>query len=439
MSSLLATPSSVPRLELPIERFELGCGAVLLVSRRAGAPITAVHLHIRGGPALDARGLEGTALLAGSLLDQGTRQFDEERIAALLEPAGGEVGGDAAGVHGTIVASDWKLLVEILCSMVERPTYPSDKVARHKQRLLDRLLIERDDPRSRGGLSFRKLVYGDHWLGRPVYGSIESVERIRVAHLREHHAKNWVARRAIIAVCGDVDPASVRREFERRLKHWNPGTPLVTTPPTLPPLAVRVDAFPAERQQVHVYLGHLGITRDHPDYSALVVMDHVLGTGPGFSNRIARILRDEKGLCYSVNANIHASAGLLPGMFTAYIGTSPEHVETALTGFLHEIRRMRDERVSAAELEVAKSYVVGSFPLGFERASRRAGYMVSHELHRFPADALDRLLRSFQEVTAEDVQRVARTHLHPQASCLSAAGPVKKSQLEKLLRDAAAR
>ena len=79
------------------------------------------------------------------------------------------------------------------------------------------------------------------------------------------------------------------------------------------------------------------------DIGSLVVMDHVLGTGPGFTNRISRILRDEKGLAYSVNANIHGSAGILPGMFTAYIGTSPDNVRTAVAGFLHEMRRIRDE------------------------------------------------------------------------------------------------
>jgi zinc protease len=185
---------------------------------------------------------------------------------------------------------------------------------------------------------------------------------------------------------------------------------------------------------VHVYLGHLGIPRKHPDYPALVVMDHVLGTGPGFTNRIARILRDELGLAYSVNANIHASSGVLPGMFTAYIGTSPDKVRTAVEGFRREIVRIREEPVGAEELEVAKSYLVGSFPLGFERASRRASYMVSAEVHQFPNDYLERLLASFAAVTREDVQRVAREHLHPSRCVLAAAGPLSKGEVGRLAR-----
>ena len=235
-------------------------------------------------------------------------------------------------------------------------------------------------------------------------------------------------------MCGDVDARAVKRELDRRLRRWNSGALLLTQPPQFPPRAPRVAAFTAKRQQVHVYLGHLGIARNDPDYAALVVMDHILGTGPGFTNRIARILRDELGLAYSVNASIHGTAGILPGMFTAYIGTSPQHVTTAVQGFLREIRRIRDEPVGKDELELAKSYLIGSFPLGFERAARRAAYMISAELHAFPPDNLERLLAQFAAVTAEDVQRVARAHLFPDACCLTAAGPIARNELARILR-----
>jgi zinc protease len=425
---------SVPRLELPIERFELSCGALLLVSPRPQATIAAAAVHVRGGPALDPAGREGTAFLAGSLVDQGTAAHDDEELAALLEPEGGEVGGDAAGVSGSIVNERWELLLEALAELAISPAYPSDKVELHRQRLLDRLLVERDDPRVQGGLLFRHLVYGDHWLGRAAYGTRASVARIGARELRAHHRKHWVARRGVIAVCGQVDTQAVRRKAERLFAHWPAGTPLATTPPRFPERAVRSGVFHSKRAQVHVYLGHLGIPRQHPDYPALVVMDHVLGTGPGFTNRIARILRDELGLAYSVNASIHSSAGILPGMFTAYIGTSPDKVRTALAGFRREIVRIQEELVGAEELEVAKSYLVGSFPLGFERAARRASYMISAEVHQFPSDYLERLLASFAAVTREDVQRVAREQLFPARCVLAAAGPLGKAEVSRLAR-----
>ena len=429
---------SVPKLVLPFQRFVLDNGVALLVSPRPGASLCAVSVHIRGGPALDKPGREGTAFLAGSLVDQGTAQHDDEQIAELLEPEGGEMAGDAAGVSGSIVNERWKLLLELCSEMVTAPKYPTDKFNLHKKRLLDRLLVERDDPRTQAGLGFRKLIYGDHWLGRAAYGSLESVQRIRVEDLRAHHRDHWVAKRAIIAVCGDVDPKAVRREVQKLFSRWKSGTPLSTTPPQFPECSTASAVFAAKRAQVHVYLGHLGIPRRHPDYPALVVMDHVLGTGPGFTNRIARVLRDELGLAYTVNANIHGSAGVLPGMFTAYIGTSPQNVATAVEGFRREMRRLQEEPVPAEELEVAKSYLIGSFPLGFERAARRAGYLISAEVHQFPEDALERLLESFASVSAEDVQRVARLHLHPDQCSMSVSGPVSAREIARIAREGVA-
>ena len=160
----------------------------------------------------------------------------------------------------------------------------------------------------------------------------------------------------------------------------------------------------------------------------------MLGTGPGFTNRIARRLRDELGLAYTVNASISSSAGISPGMFTAYIGTSPENVDTAISGFLEEMKRIQTEPVTEAELELVKSYLIGSFPMGYERAARRAAYLIASRIHGFPDDYLETLPQSFEAVTPEDIQRVAKKHLHPGACCLSASGPAKKGTLKAALR-----
>jgi zinc protease len=163
-----------------------------------------------------------------------------------------------------------------------------------------------------------------------------------------------------------------------------------------------------------------------------MVMDHVLGTGPGFTNRISRRLRDELGLAYSVNASIHASAGVLPGTFMAYIGTSPENLATSVAGFQREIRRIQEELVPEEELELAKSYLTGSFVLGFERAARRVLTIISAQRNELPDDHLEELVRALGRVTAADVRRVACAHLFPERSCLAVAGPVKEKQVAAL-------
>jgi len=426
----------LPRIDLPRERMTLRCGATLVVSARPGATVTAVRMHVRGGPSLDPPGKEGLAHLVGTLADQGTDRRSEAELAALLEPAGGELGGNAAGLAGSIAGADWRLLCEVMAEVLCGAAYPKPQVERQRGRLLSRLAIEREDPRAQGARRFRRLVYGDKtWIGRPAWGSLESVPEITAADLRRHRKRNWVGARLTIAVCGDVEPAKVRRYLDKLLADLPAGAPLERKRITLPPRAPRVDAFRRQREQVHVYLGHLGVRRKDPDWPTLALMDHVLGTGPGFTHRLGRRLRDELGLAYSVSADIHSSAGPYPGTFTAYIGTSPEHVGTALQGFRAEMRRIQDELVTPEELETARSYLLGSFVLGFERAGRRAAFLVSAEVSGLPDDELERIPRAFAAVTAEDVRRVARAHLFPDACCLSVAGPVTKAAARALLND----
>jgi zinc protease len=422
-----------PAAQFEIQRFELTCGARLLVSARPGASVTAIQVHVRGGHSLDPAGREGTAFLTGSLLDQGTRSHTEEELAVVLETAGGSLSGDASGLSGTIAAAEWKTLVESACELLTEPTFPADRVRLQKQRLLDRLLLEDADPRAQAERRFQRLVYGEHFLGRPMQGTAASVERVERRDLAAFQRANWVGRRALVAVCGDVDPRAVARLMDRRLARWSPGVALPPREHHFPPRAVRIDAFEAKREQVHLYLGHLGVPRRHPDYPALVVMDHVLGTGPGFTNRISRRLRDELGLAYSVHAAIHSSAGIHPGTFLAYIGTSPEHVATALAGFLSEIRRIQREPVERGELATAIDYVVGSYALSFQRAQRRAGYMISVERHALPDDNLERLPREIAAVTAADVRRAAREHLFPERSVVAAGGPLSPRALKRIV------
>src|SRR6185295_2026404 len=137
--SVAMTADKVPTLDVPVVRFRLGCGALLLVSPRPGAPVTAAQVHIRGTEGLDPRGREGTAFLTGALLDQGTRSKSDEEIALLLETAGGSISGGASSVSANIAGRDTNLLLELLAEMLVEPTYPKKQFERQRTRVVDRL------------------------------------------------------------------------------------------------------------------------------------------------------------------------------------------------------------------------------------------------------------------------------------------------------------
>ena len=176
--------------------------------------------------------------------------------------------------------------------------------------------------------------------------------------------------------------------------------------------------------QLTMYLGHLGIKRDNPDYYKLLVMDHVLGTGAGFTDRLSSTLRDRQGLAYQVTARITGTAGEEQGTFTGFIGTFPDKFAEVKAGFLKEINRIRDELPSKDEVEDVKKYLTGTLAFSLTTCDQAADLLLAVDRFKLGADYLNDYRKAVEMVTPEDVRAVARKYLQPDKLILSAAGPV---------------
>jgi zinc protease len=180
-----------------------------------------------------------------------------------------------------------------------------------------------------------------------------------------------------------------------------------------------------EKEQAHVVLGHLGVERSHPDFAALEVLDTILGTGASgtFTARIPYQLRDVEGLAYSVGSSITATAGLGQGVFEASLATQPRNTDRAIAGLRREIRRIREQPVTPQELRDAIAYLSGSYVFEFETNDALADYLLETELYGLGLNFRQTYLRRVRQVTRQDVRRVARTHLHPEAAAVVIVGP----------------
>jgi zinc protease len=179
--------------------------------------------------------------------------------------------------------------------------------------------------------------------------------------------------------------------------------------------------------QLYLYMGHGGITRKDPDFHKLLVMDYVLGTGPGFTDRLSAKLRDRKGLAYTVSANISSSSGEEPGVFTCYIGTEPMNFAEAKGLILEELKKIRAEKPTEKEVEGAKNYLVRNLPFDYTTLERIAGQLLTVERFGLGFDYVDKYRKAVEAVTPEDIQAVAKKHLDPEHMFLVAAGAVDAS------------
>jgi len=200
---------------------------------------------------------------------------------------------------------------------------------------------------------------------------------------------------------------------------------MVPAPPKPTPPVEKIISDP-NAAQVHVYIGELGITRDNPDYYKLLVMDNVLGTGPGFTYRLSATLRDRQGLAYTVTATIASSAGLEPGTFSGYVGTFPDKFIDVRHGFLREISAIRDTAPTNEEVEDAKKYLLGSLPFRFTTLAAVAGQLLAAERYGLGFDFLEKYKKEVAAVTPADVQAVAKKYLDPKSLVIVAVGPIDK-------------
>jgi zinc protease len=150
----------------------------------------------------------------------------------------------------------------------------------------------------------------------------------------------------------------------------------------------------------------------------------VLGTGPGFTDRLSASLRDRQGLAYTVNAQIAGSAGDQPGTFTGYIGTFPDKYLIAREGFLTEIGKIRTEPPTPQEVEDAKKYLLGSLPFRLTSNDAVAAQLIAAERYKLGLDFLDTYRKKVAAVTPADVLAAAKKHLHPNRLVLVAVGPI---------------
>jgi zinc protease len=368
----------------------------------------------------------GVAALIGELLEEGTTDHTGEQIATLVADTGGSLNFSANGGSMKFLTPDADLGLSLLFECLTRPTFPQDAFDRQKEAQLSTIADSETQPKTKARQLFAKLVYGEHPFGRPTLGTKETVGKLTPADCKAFHAAAYAPNATVVVVAGDFKSADLTKRVEELTKGWKKADLAAVNPPApkLPEMVTERIVSDKSAAQVHVYAGHLGVTRKDPDYYKLLVMDNVLGVGPGFTDRLSSTLRDRQGLAYTVNASIANSAGTQPGTFTGYIGTFPDKYVLVRDSFVKEVARIRDEPPTAQEVEDAKKYLLGSLPFKVSTLSGVAGQLLTAEQQGLGFDFLDRYRAEVAATTPADVQAVARKHLHPRALTVVAVGPI---------------
>jgi zinc protease len=309
-----------------------------------------------------------------------------------------------------VLRKDLDTGLDLLADVLLHPAFKPDELARRREAALASIRAEQDDPTDVAQKAFQRALFGDTPYGHPDEGTEESVTRITRADVQAFFARYYGPGRAAVVIVGDLSLSEAREHIARVFAAWRgqPSAPFVYPPLSEPPARqIRIDR---PVTQAGIVMGNLGIARDNPDYEAVAVMNYVLGSG-GFSSRLMDNIRTQAGLAYSVGSVFAASKS--PGPFEIVMQTKNASVDEAMARARQQVEQIRAAPISDDELQEAKRYLTGSFPLRLDSNCKIADFIAQAWFYDLGMHYAEVYIQRVNAVTLADVQRVAQLYLHP--------------------------
>jgi predicted Zn-dependent peptidase len=353
----------------------------------------------------------GAAHFLEHLLFKSTPTRTAVEIAQAVDAVGGELNAFTSKEHtcyyAHVLDSDLELAVDLVGDVVLNGRCATDDVELERDVVLEEIAMRDDDPEESLADVFLAALFGDHPVGRPVIGSVQSVSAMTRAQLHSFHVRRYTPERMVVAVAGNVDHddvvALVREQFGPHLiRGQRPVAPRKG--------AGRVTGEPGlavvnrEAEQTHVCLGVRTPGRHWKHRWALTVLNAALGGG--LSSRLFQQVRESRGLAYSVYSSLDVFADT--GALSAYAACLPERfadVARVTTDVLESVAR---DGITEVECRIAKGSLRGGLVLGLEDSSSRMNRIGRSELNYAEHRSIDRTLKELDEVTVDEVNAVAR-------------------------------
>jgi len=396
-------------------RFRLANGITLLVREDPSVPTVGIRAAFPGGLRGETAATNGAFAFISELLPKGTASMNAREIALKIADMAGEISGfngkNTFGLKADFLGRFFDPGLGLVRDIIRTPAFDAAEADKIRPELLDQLKQQEDSLAAVAFREFNRLLFAGHPYSLNVAGSKTAIEHFSSADLRAIYEEHARPDRLVLAVSGDVKAKEVLQKVEELFGDWQPPAAAAARvseeemPPVVPS-SPKIFRLERDRAQVHIILGFLGTTLTDEDRFGLEVLDTILN---GQSGRLFTDLRDKQSLAYSLSS--FSLVGIDTGSFGFYIATSPEKREDAIKALWQQIYRIREEPVSEAELQRAKSILIGNYELSLQTHSNQALDMALNEIYGLGQDFGNRYAEHLNEVDADTVLRVARKYL----------------------------
>ncbi|MEQ2006841.1 MAG: pitrilysin family protein [Limisphaerales bacterium] len=400
--------------------FMLPNGLRLLVKEDHRLPFVYLRAGLRGGVLAETAANCGVSSMLAKVMMKGTKTRTAEQLATEIESVGGSLdtysGNNSLGVTAEVLREDFALGLELLTEVLLHPTFPKAELEREREIQLGNLRHQRDELLTSCFKLMKRTLFGDTGYGLDSLGTEATVKAMQVADLAALHRQLVTPDNCVLAIYGAVETKRVMAESKKAFGKWKATTranPIRQTPDPIPSQPRRASDTRDKKQAV-LAIGFPGTTMHHADHYALDLIQEACSD---MGSRLFTRIREKLGLAYYVGAQ-HL-AGLVPGYFAFYCGTSPEKAALVEKELLAEAELLRTDGLSEEELKRAKAKIIGQKKISRQDLGGQAMLHALDELyglgyaHHVADDA------HYEAVTLAEVRAVAARYFLPKASAVA--------------------
>lgn len=393
----------LPSLNNP-EILTLANGMTVILDFIPHVQTVAMGVWCHAGSRYESPEISGISHFLEHMVFKGTQRRSALDISQEIESVGGHLnaytGREATAYHARLLSKDCALGVDILSDITLNPTFPSEEIERERGVILQEIGQTEDTPDDIIFDHFFETAYPKTAVGRPVLGSVQTVQAMTQDQLRTYRTAHYVPEGMVFCVSGRFDAQALGTQLEATF-----GT-LPRHPRSYPSQAAYGGGvFQQEREleQSHIILGFQGISNQDPDYQALSVLSTVLGGG--MSSRLFQEIREKRGLVYSVFS--FASFLKDTGLFGVYAGTGPDQVTELLDVTAQELNRFADT-LDETEIDRAKNQMTAGMLMGLESTGARCEHWAMSYLTHGRVRTTAEILEQIEGVSKRQLQDLSQ-------------------------------
>ncbi len=372
-------------------------------------PIISIKIAFSGsGNAYDPKDKLGLANMTTALLGEGAGNMSDFAYKKRLEEIATDISFSTDEDNFYISLKTLKPNLEeslkLLNLVITQPNFKDDSVARIKKQLQISLKKSEEDPEYVAGKKFKETIFAGHPYSNPQDGTIEGIEKINRQDLLAFVKNNFTKENAVISIVGDLKEKEIVESLDKFITLPDKRTEHKEIPEFVFPTGGKLVSIEKSLPQTVVIFGMQGIKRSDKDFYPAYLMNHILGGG-GFESRLMDSVREKNGLAYTVYSSLDTMKHA--GLFSGYVATDSSKVKKSIELVKQEINKMGKNGATQKELDDARDYLIGSFPLKMTKNENLSAFLTVMQLENLGKDFIEKRNSYMKAVTLEQIKNIS--------------------------------